>query len=82
MPDKIRVLFTKDFWLDAIERAIKAAAASAVSFFTVGVMPKVELPWQNVLTGAGIAALASVLLAVASAPVDGTVSPASLLRRK
>ena len=82
MPEKIRVLFTKNFWLDAIERAIKAAAAAAASFFTVGVMPKVELPWQNVLAGAGVAALASVLFSIASAPVDGTVSPASLLRRK
>lgn len=82
MPDKIRVLFTKDFWLDAIERAIKAAAASAVSFFTVGVMPKVELPWEDVLVGSGLAALAALLFAIASAPVDGTASPASLIRRK
>lgn len=78
MTDRIRVLFTRTFWLDATERAIKAAAGGASSLFTVGALPKVTLPWQAALVGTGLAALASLVLSIASAPVPA-ISPASVL---
>ncbi len=75
-----RVLFSRTFWLDAIERALKSAAQGAMLAAGQDVI-SVDLfsaDWRNVAgMAAGMAAL-SILTSVASAGSPG-VSPASLL---
>lgn len=74
-----RVLFTRAFWLDAIERALKSAAQGAMLAAGQDVV-SVDLfaaDWRNVAgMAAGMAAL-SILTSVASAGSPG-LSPASI----
>lgn len=75
-----RQLFSKMFWADAFERAVKTAAQTALTFLTIGAAPEVDLsvPWQTVVASAGLGAIYSVLTSLASAPRDG-ISPASVV---
>lgn len=77
---KVRILFTRAFWLDSAERAIKSFAQGALGAFgqdAIGVdLFSAEL---HVIAGAGAAmAVLSLLTSVASARVDG-ISPASII---
>jgi hypothetical protein len=73
-----RALFTRTFWLDAVERATKSAAQGALLAVGQDVL-SVDVfaaDWRTVIGAAvGMAAL-SVLTSVASAPAPG-LSPAS-----
>lgn len=75
-----RALFTRTFWLDAIERALKSAAQGALLAAGQDVV-SVDLfaaDWRSVAgMAAGMAAL-SILTSVASASSPG-ISPASLI---
>ena len=76
----VRILFTRAFWLDSAERAIKSFAQGslgAIGQDMLGVdLFAAEL---HVIAGAGATmALLSLLTSVASAKVDG-ISPASIL---
>lgn len=82
MMSRIRPIFTKDFWLDAAERAIKAAAGGAATALTMPPIAKIvdvaiSIPWQAASLAAALAGLLSVLGSIASAPIGGTISPAS-----
>jgi hypothetical protein len=73
-----RALFTRAFWADAGERAIKTAAQTSLTFFTLSATPHLDASWQTVGAAAGLGALFSVLSSLASAPAPG-MSPASLV---
>jgi hypothetical protein len=69
-------IFTRSFWADALERAVKGAANGLVLTVGGGVIDWVHLDWQ-VLASAGIGgAVLSVLTSIASAPFasPGTAS--------
>jgi hypothetical protein len=72
-------MWTLNFWKQTAERAIKAVAVVLSAFFVVGQTDLTALNWGVVLSGAGVAAIASVLLSLMSAPFGQPDSP-SLVR--
>ena len=60
-------MFTKTFWLDAGERAIKTFAQALLSVLTVAGVTVLTLDWADTLAIAGTATLASVLTSVVTA---------------
>ncbi len=73
------MLWSKAFWLDATERAVKTFAQSALATFGVGATNIMSVDWQGVLSVGAGAALVSVLTSVASERV-GTKGSPSLVR--
>jgi hypothetical protein len=68
-------MFTKAFWRDTTERAVKTAAQSlggALAGYTIG------QDWKAALVGAAVTTAGSLLTSLASAPV-GTKGTASLV---
>ena len=61
-------MWTGIFWKQAAERAVKTAAQAALAFFVVGTTQFVDVDWSVVAGGAAVAAIASVLTSLASAP--------------
>ncbi len=70
-------MFTKDFWVDTLERAIRTACQAALSAGVVGGVGLFEVDWLNVCGIALVAAIASVLTSVASSGKTDSISPAS-----
>lgn len=70
-------MFTKDFWVDTLERAIRTACQAALSAGVVGGVGLFEVDWLNVGGIALVAAIASVLTSVASSGKTDSISPAS-----
>lgn len=70
---RVRTLFTRTFWLDTLERCIKAAASAAS-----GAWIATDLSLAHVAYVGGVSAGAMLLISVASAPVPA-ISPASVL---
>lgn len=71
-------MFTKDFWVDTFERAIRTACQAALSAGVVGGVGLFDVDWMNVCGIALVAAIASVLTCVASSGKTDSISPASL----
>ncbi len=71
-------MFTKDFWVDTFERAIRTACQAALSAGVVGGVGLFDVDWLNVCGIALVAAIASVLTCVASSGKTDSISPASL----
>lgn len=71
-------MFTKDFWVDTLERAIRTACQAALSAGVVGGVGLFDVDWMNVGGIALVAAIASVLTCVASSGKKDSISPASL----
>lgn len=71
-------MFTKDFWIDTFERAIRTACQAALSAGVVGGVGLFDVDWLNVCGIALVAAIASVLTCVASSGKTDSISPASL----
>lgn len=71
-------MFTKDFWVDTLERAIRTACQAALSAGVVGGVGLFDVDWTNVGGIALVAAIASVLTCVASSGKTDSISPASL----
>lgn len=72
-------MFTKDFWVDTLERAIRTACQAALSAGVVGGVGLFEVDWLNVCGIALVAAIASVLTSVASSGRTDSISPASFV---
>jgi hypothetical protein len=71
-------LFSKDFWVDTFERAIRTACQAALSAGVVGGVGLFDVDWMNVGGISLVAAVASVLTCVASSGKTDSISPASL----
>lgn len=71
-------MFTRDFWVDTFERAIRTACQTALSAGVVGGVGLFDVDWLNVCGIALVAAIASVLTCVASSGKTDSISPASL----
>lgn len=71
-------MFSKEFWVDTFERAIRTACQAALSAGVVGGVGLFDVDWLNVCGIALVAAIASVLTCVASSGKTDSISPASL----
>ena len=66
---------SKQFWLAAIERAIKTLAQTAAALLTGSATGLLEVDWLQLTSAAGMAALVSLLTSIASAATtDGSPS--------
>lgn len=72
-------MFTKDFWVDTFERAIRTACQAALSAGVIGGVGLFQVDWLNVCGIALVAAIASVLTCVASSGKTDSISPASFV---
>ena len=68
------MLYTKLFWRDAIERAIKTIAQTLATLFLTSeaVFNILTVDWQQALGVAAGAGMLSVLTSIASAKASGT----------
>lgn len=73
-------MFTKVFWKDAGERAVKTFAQAAVALLTAGATGLLGIDWPQLLSVAGLAALVSILTSVGS-DTFGDRGTASLVTR-
>ena len=68
-------MFTKKFWKDAGERAVKTGAQSAVSVLGANATGLLDADWLTVASVAGLAAVVSLLTSIGSGAVtDGSAS--------
>ena len=68
-------MWTIGFWRGAAERAIKTAAQAGLAFFVVGETGVADVDWQTVGGVSLVAAIASVLTSLASAPFGPANTP-------
>lgn len=77
------MIFTKYFWQQLVERALKTFAQAAIALLVASPagLGLVEVDWAAVLDAAGLSAVLSVLtsLVSAAAPTDGNVATPSLV---
>lgn len=59
-----RRLLTGLFWLDAVERMIRAAASSALATIGTGAIGIFDVAWSGVASIAGLAAAVSLLTSI------------------
>lgn len=72
-------MWTAKFWRQTVERAVKTAAQAALAFFVVGQTMFDQIDWTAVAGGTAIAAIASVLTSLASAPFGSDPDSPSLV---
>lgn len=58
------MLWTKEFWKGAGERAIKTFGEALLAVIGVGGLGFLDIDWASALSVSGVAALASVLLSI------------------
>ncbi|MEV0608144.1 holin [Polymorphospora rubra] len=68
-------MFTKSFWSQTLERALKTFAQAAVALLSGDGLGLVNVDWGTTASVAGLAALISILSSVASAGVGRSDSP-------
>jgi hypothetical protein len=73
-------MFTRAFWSDAAERAIKTFAQTLLATFGAGALDVLHADWGNALALGGGAAVLSVLTSVVSSTVHDPES-ASLIEQ-
>ncbi|WP_153925519.1 holin [Lactococcus petauri] len=59
-------MFTKTFWKDTAERAVKTFAQSMAAVLTAGVTGVLDVDWINALSVCLLATLVSVLTSIGS----------------
>lgn len=62
-------MFTKTFWKDTAERAVKTFAQSMVAVMTAGATGVFDVDWVNALSVSLLATLVSVLTSIGSGTV-------------
>ncbi len=70
-------MFTKTFWAQAFERALKTFAQAVLALLTGDGLGLLDVNWGTVASVAGLAALASVLTSIVSLPVGEPDSPSA-----
>lgn len=60
-------MWTREFWLATLERAIKACAQTAVAVIGAGQLGLFDVPWWAVASTAGLGSVMSVLTSIGSA---------------
>lgn len=74
-------MFSKVFWRDAAERAIKTFAQTLAALLSATATPLLAFDWPVLLGVAATAALLSLLTSVGSARTTSeTLTPASLVK--
>jgi len=69
-------MWSRYFWLSALERAIKTFAQSAIALLGGDtILGLFDVDWPNALQVAGLAALISVFTSIVSAPMGPDGSP-------
>lgn len=70
------MLWSRSFWVDATERAVKTFAQSALATLGVGATDIMSVNWMGVLSVGAGAAVVSVLTSIASerTGISGTAS--------
>lgn len=68
-------MWTKLFWEESAERAVKTAAQAALAFFIIGETAFHSLSWVEVAGAAAVGAIASLLTSLASSPFGPPDSP-------
>lgn len=71
-------MFTKSFWKQALERAIKTAAQAAVALLTANGTGILDVDWGTVASVAGLAAAASFLTSIVTSGVGQPDSPSAV----
>jgi hypothetical protein len=71
-------MFTRLFWKDAVERAVKSAAQAGILALGGDAANVLSLEWLTFGGAVGGAALLSLLMSLASTARGDTVSPASV----
>lgn len=56
---------SKDFWVDAFDRAVATVAQAAVAVLTANVTGLLDVDWVQILSVSGLAGAVSVLTSVA-----------------
>jgi hypothetical protein len=72
-------MFTRRFWLDALERAIRAFFAALGGTLTATAITDLDATWKQSLLGAGVAALVSLCFSIGATRQTDSISPASLV---
>ncbi|WP_027500802.1 holin [Rhodococcus sp. UNC363MFTsu5.1] len=73
-------MWTKGFWQDASERAMKTGAQVLLALLTVGTTV-LDLDWGSALSVSGTAAMVSILTSIVSAGFGDPNSPSLLPSR-
>ena len=68
-------MWSRFFWIDAFERAVKTAAEVAILFFSAGQLNVFTVEWKTVIGLALGGAVLSVLASLASSKVGFPSSP-------
>ena len=68
-------MWSKEFWKQTGERAIKTAAQVALSFWVVGQTGILDVDWQQFWSIVGLSAIASVLTSLVGSGVNDADTP-------
>lgn len=75
-------MFTKTFWKDTAERAVKTFAQSMAAVLTAGVTGVLDVDWMNALSVSLLATLVSVLTSIGSGYVGDDSASVVKLQEK
>lgn len=75
-------MFTKKFWKDTAERAVKTFAQSLAAVMTAGATGVLDVDWVNALSVSLLATLVSVLTSVGSGYVGDDSASAITLNKE
>jgi hypothetical protein len=68
-------MWTKEFWIQVAERAIKTFAQVMLGFLVVGQSGVLNVDWANTLSVATVAAFASVLMSLVGEGIGDKGTP-------
>ena len=68
-------MWSKSFWVQTIERAVRTSAQVALSFWVVGETGILEVDWVQLGSVTGLAALASVLMSLVGSGLNDPDNP-------
>lgn len=68
-------MWSKRFWQDALERALKTGLQVAAAMIGTGMVGVLDVDWAQIGSVAGMAAILSVITSVASDPVGKKGTP-------